>query len=708
MAIYHLAAKAVSRSAGRSATAAAAYRAAECIEDERTGRQHDYTRKRGVEYTEIVVPDGQPGPDRATLWNLAETAERRKDACVAREIEIALPSEITTEQRHALAVGFARTLATERGCAVDVCIHAPSKDGDERNHHAHLLMSTRTVRRLESGAIVLGAKCEQERAGRDRKADLAAIRERWAAMCNAALQYAGHEARVDHRTLKAQGIDREPTQHMGPTATALERRGEKSRKRQDWEAEASERLSAAREVREQERGAAALDRAILDTSADLAQARAARDHRQASQSAAVIARGLSPAARRAVIQHGVRVMDLPDGTHWLTVHAGDGTARGIARGGADQRHLAARVAAALPAAVRQAESQRSDEQAKREQTTDDPRLNNRSRAQEDTGAERDPGQRESRREAPPTPAELDAAREALTEYAARHRITLDMPAAISLATKGLRDEWVAAGTGTQRQYMALRQVRREAERAARGRLRRTRRDGTTAPPESRDSISGMRPLRRGYWSAELAAARACGLHYEWDSEARVRRYRDRQGREVFLAERHRIEMLEHDSTAEHAALKIASAKWGGKVQIQGCAEFRERAARLAAREGIRVIDSDLADILRDEQERMRRGEPPRAQPAAERDLRADELARAQSVTQQLIRDMVNGGDFACSEAEWARACRDDVDVVRAECRRWTAAALEAGWTVDAEALAVAGLDGSAAPPERRTSQDLGR
>ena len=592
MATYHLAAKAVSRSAGRSATAAAAYRAAECIEDDRTGRQHDYTRKRGVEHTEIVVPDGQPGPDRAVLWNLAERAERRKDACVAREIEIALPSELTAAQRHALAVGFARTLVTERGCAVDVCIHAPSKDGDERNHHAHLLMTTRTALRLESGAIVLGAKCEQERAGRDRKADLAAIRERWAAMCNAALQYAGHAARVDHRTLKAQGIDREPTRHMGPTATALERRGGQSRKRQDWEAETSERLSAAREVGEQERGAAALDRAILDTSADLAQARAARDQRQASQSAAVIARGLSLAARRAVIQHGVRVMDLPDGTHWLTVHAGDGAVCGIARGGADQRHLAARVAEALPAAVRQVESQRADE----------PRPNNRSRAQKQPGAEQDRGQTESRREAPPTPAELDAAREALTEYAARHRITLDSPAAISMATQGLRDEWVAAGTGTQRQYMALRQVRREAERAA---LRRTRRDGAA----SKNGIGGSR-CPGGYRSAELAAARELGLRYDWDATARVRRYRDRDGREVFRAARHRIEMVEHDADAEFAALKIAAAKWGGAVTIGGSSEFRERMARSAARGGIEVMDEDLQAIVTGERERMSRGEPP--------------------------------------------------------------------------------------------------
>ncbi len=163
-----------------------------------------------------------------------------------------------------------------------------------------------------------------------------------------------------------------------------------------------------------------------------------------------------------------------------------------------------------------------------------------------------------------------------------------------------------------------------------------------------------------------------------------------------------------DSDGLTGALQLASAKWGGKVQIQGSGEFRERAARLAAREGIRVVDADLADIVSDEQERMRRGEPPQARPAAERDLRADELARAQVACQRLIRDMVESGDYACSDAEWARACSDDIDIVRAECRSWAEAALEAGWTVEGEALAVADLDGSAPPPERRSDQDLGR
>ncbi len=163
-----------------------------------------------------------------------------------------------------------------------------------------------------------------------------------------------------------------------------------------------------------------------------------------------------------------------------------------------------------------------------------------------------------------------------------------------------------------------------------------------------------------------------------------------------------------ESDATLAALQLASAKWGGKVQIQGNAEFRERAARLAAREGIRVMDEDLQELVADERARMQRGEPPRARPADERDHRVQELERAQRVCQQLIHDMVGSGDYACSDAEWARASSDDIDVVRAECRSWAEAALEEGWTVSAEALTVAGLAGSADEAERRTGQDLGR
>ena len=244
MAIYHLSAKAVSRGAGRSATAAAAYRAGERIEDERTGAVFDYARKRGVEHREIVMPSSCAWqPDRAALWNAAEAAERRKDACVAREVEVALPAELTADQRRALARDLARSMADAEGCAVDVAIHAPHRQGDGRNHHAHIL---RTTRRVEGEG--LGAKLDTEKAGRNRRADLEGLRGRWAVLTNEHLARAGHAERVDHRTLEAQGLKRTPTRHLGPAATGYERRtGEPSERRKSWqmEAEASQRLASA-------------------------------------------------------------------------------------------------------------------------------------------------------------------------------------------------------------------------------------------------------------------------------------------------------------------------------------------------------------------------------------------------------------------------------------------------------------------------------
>ena len=109
MAIYHLSVKTISRSAGRSATAAAAYRAGVEIADERTGEVHDYRRKGGVESADIVLPDGAPewATNRGALWNAAEKAEKRKDACVAREYEVALPAELSPAERRRLAPAFA-------------------------------------------------------------------------------------------------------------------------------------------------------------------------------------------------------------------------------------------------------------------------------------------------------------------------------------------------------------------------------------------------------------------------------------------------------------------------------------------------------------------------------------------------------------------------------------------------------------------------
>lgn len=274
MAIYHLSIKPISRSAGRSATAAAAYRAGVEIADERTGEVHDYRRKGGVESADIVLPDGAPewATNRGALWNAAEKAEKRKDACVAREYEVALPAELSPAERRRLALDFAQEMANREGCAVDVAIHAPGKEGDDRNHHAHILRTTRKV-----AIDGLGAKLDTEKAGRKRVDDLEAVRARWAELTNERLRENGIEARVDHRSHAERGIETAPTLHLGPGATGYERRtGEPSETRMRQEANA-DRLALGREVGELERQAQAVERAILDLFDGLKAAQRERD-----------------------------------------------------------------------------------------------------------------------------------------------------------------------------------------------------------------------------------------------------------------------------------------------------------------------------------------------------------------------------------------------------------------------------------------------
>jgi ATP-dependent exoDNAse (exonuclease V) alpha subunit len=227
MASYHLAVKTVSRSSGRSATAAAAYRAGVEIVDERTGLAHDYTRKQGVEHRELVLPDGAPEwtADRAALWNAAELAETRKNSTVAREFEVALPAELDSNQRRELVLSFAREISERHGVAIDVAIHAPHRDGDQRNHHAHLLATTR---RLEpKGLGEKSRELDQKQSGAVER-----WRERWAELQNHSLELAGVAERVDHRSFKRQGIEAEPELKQGPAVTAMERRAESQASRE--------------------------------------------------------------------------------------------------------------------------------------------------------------------------------------------------------------------------------------------------------------------------------------------------------------------------------------------------------------------------------------------------------------------------------------------------------------------------------------------
>ena len=228
MAVYHFSAKTVSRSAGRSSTAAAAYRAAERIVDERTGEIHDYTRKSGVVDSVVVLPHGGT-MDRAELWNKVEAHHKRGDATVAREFVVALPAELDAAQRQELARSYARELADRHGVGVDLNVHAPGKEGDQRNHHAHILLTA-----CYCGPTgILGKKAVEldpihcQRHGLDNVVEVE--RKRWEQHANRALEKAGQEARIDHRSLEAQGItDRLPGVHLGPTATAIERSGRES------------------------------------------------------------------------------------------------------------------------------------------------------------------------------------------------------------------------------------------------------------------------------------------------------------------------------------------------------------------------------------------------------------------------------------------------------------------------------------------------
>jgi len=262
MAIYHLTVKCMSRAHGQSATVAAAYRSALKIRDERTGELHDYSRKGGVLHRELVVPPGAPdwARQRERLWNAAEAAETRKNSTVAREFEIALPSELKAQERARLAVDFARAIVDKHRCAVDVSVHRPGRGGDTRNHHAHLLCTTRRL-------TPEGFKDKTRELDDAKTGEVIFWRERWAALTNERLKERGVQARIDHRTLEAQGIERTPMVHKGPLLTALERRGIPARVlrrlAEERAQEVQARLERAAELGRLEREQAEVGRSIL-------------------------------------------------------------------------------------------------------------------------------------------------------------------------------------------------------------------------------------------------------------------------------------------------------------------------------------------------------------------------------------------------------------------------------------------------------------
>lgn len=222
MAEYRLSAKVIGRSSGRSSVAAAAYRSGTQLDDQRTGLAHDYTHKKGVLHSQILAPDNAPDwmKDRAQLWNAVEAVERRKDAQLAREIQLSLPHELDEHQNRKLVLGFVQTHFVDRGMIADIAIHAPDRNGDQRNVHAHIML---TMRDLTSDGF------SKKNRSWNTPEQLKTWRESWADHQNAVFRELGMKQRVDHRSYEQQGVEREPTQHLGPVANDMEKKGKASR-----------------------------------------------------------------------------------------------------------------------------------------------------------------------------------------------------------------------------------------------------------------------------------------------------------------------------------------------------------------------------------------------------------------------------------------------------------------------------------------------
>lgn len=243
MAIYHCSIKIISRGKGKSAVAAAAYRAGEKITNEFDGVTHDYTHKGGVVHTEVLLPDHAPAgfADRAVLWNAVEKIDKAKNAQLAREIELALPAELTREQNISLVREYINRHFVAAGMCADICVH----DTGGGNPHAHVMLTMRPFE--QDGAW--GAKQKKEYIldgdgnkiydPKKRQYKCKSIpatdwndqtkaeewRGAWAEICNQFLEQNGHAERIDHRSYERQGIDQIPTVHLGVAAHQMEKRG---------------------------------------------------------------------------------------------------------------------------------------------------------------------------------------------------------------------------------------------------------------------------------------------------------------------------------------------------------------------------------------------------------------------------------------------------------------------------------------------------
>lgn len=294
MAIYHCSIQPISRSDGRSIVACAAYRAGEKLECDTYGKTQDYTRKTGIEYKQIFAPVGASPDllDRQTLWNQVEQSELKKDGSIkqearlAKEVEVALPHELDKAQRQALVIELCQSLVKAYGVVVDVAIHAPHTHGgsDERNHHAHILMTTRTAT-----AKGLGAKAREL----DRHSTLKKIRQEVADLTNQHLAAAGLDLTVDHRSHEDRGISTEPTIKEGTEATHAKRRN----------GEEFEVVKKNNDIKKRNKEAQDLDMSIIETSNRVEQLTLEQQQQQQLEDAVDQAPAVYATAQQALYDH---------------------------------------------------------------------------------------------------------------------------------------------------------------------------------------------------------------------------------------------------------------------------------------------------------------------------------------------------------------------------------------------------------------------
>ena len=246
MAIFHLSVKIISRGKGKSAVAAAAYRSGEKITSDYDGITHDYTRKRGVVMTEILLPRNAPilFYNRSRLWNAVEKIEKAKNAQLAREVEVSIPKELNFEEGYHLVKEFCQRNFVDEGMIADICFH----DKGDGNPHAHIMLTVRPFNEDrswgnkqkkvyildENGEKIYDKKKRQYKCKSvpttdwNDRGNVEKWRKSWANMCNRYLEKSGYDEIIDHRSYERQGLEILPTKHLGTAASQMEKRNIKT------------------------------------------------------------------------------------------------------------------------------------------------------------------------------------------------------------------------------------------------------------------------------------------------------------------------------------------------------------------------------------------------------------------------------------------------------------------------------------------------